>query len=51
MPWRQSQMFPFPTCARGPSAMVRTDMPESERDAAYFKAVLEHIRRLMRRSR
>jgi hypothetical protein len=34
----------------GASAIVRTDMPASERDAAYFKAVLEHIRGLVRRT-
>jgi hypothetical protein len=49
MPWRQVQMFPFPHLRPGASAVVRTDMPESERDAAYFKAVLEHIQRLVRR--
>jgi hypothetical protein len=34
----------------GASAVVRDEMPESERDAAYFKAVLEHIRRLVQRT-
>jgi hypothetical protein len=47
MPWRQLQMFPFPHVKPGPSAVVRDDMPESDRDAAYFKAVLEHVRRLV----
>jgi hypothetical protein len=51
MPWRQLQMFPFPHVRPGPSAIVRADMPESERDAAYFKAVLEHIRELVLRTR
>jgi hypothetical protein len=50
MPWRQLQMFPFPHVRPGPSAIVRADMPESERDAAYFKAVLEHIRGLVLRT-
>lgn len=50
MPWRQLQMFPFPHVRPGPSAIVRADMPESERDAAYFKAVLEHVRGLVLRT-
>jgi hypothetical protein len=50
MPWRQLQMFPFPHVRPGADAIVRTDMPESERDAAYFRAVLEHIRGLVRRT-
>jgi hypothetical protein len=50
MPWRQLQMFPFPHLSPGPSAALRADLAESERDAAYFKAVLEHIRGLVRRT-
>jgi hypothetical protein len=50
MPWRQLQMFPFPHVRPGPSATVRADLPKSERDAAYFKAVLEHIRGLVLRT-
>ncbi len=50
MPWRQLQMFPFPHVSPGPNAVVRADMPESARDAAYFKAVLEHVRELVLRT-
>ncbi len=44
MPWRQVQMFPFSHYMPGRSGVVRDEMDLSERDAAYFKAVLEHIR-------
>ncbi len=45
MPWVQAQRFPFRYL---PSAVaeVRDDMPEAERDMAYFHAVLDHIAKL-----
>lgn len=50
MPWAQAQRFPF-RYLPGPAAEVRDDMPEPERDMAYFHAVLDHIARLtMRKS-
>jgi hypothetical protein len=45
MPWVQFQIWPFRNYLPGPSAKVTDDMPVPERDAAYFKAVLEHIAR------
>ena len=49
MPWVQAQQFPF-VYMPGESAELSDDMPLAQRDAAYFKAVLEHIaRRVMRR--
>lgn len=42
LPWIQAQRFPF-RYLPGASAEVRDDMPESERDMAYFHAVLDHI--------
>lgn len=42
MPWVQAQRFPF-RYMPGPRAEVRDEMPEDERDAAYFHAVLDHI--------
>ncbi len=42
LPWIQAQRFPFrylPSSA----GEVRDDMPEKERDMAYFHAVLDHI--------
>lgn len=47
MPWRQLQIYPFRHYKPGPSADVRDDMPVEQRDPAYFKAVLEHIRGLV----
>lgn len=47
MPWRQLQMFPFPHVRPGASSVIRADMTEHDRDAAYFKAVLEHVRSLV----
>lgn len=50
MPWVQAQRFPFRYLPSG-SAEVRDDLPEADRDMAYFHAVLDHIARLtMRRS-
>ena len=45
MPWVQAQRFPFRYLPAGP-AEVRDNMPESERDMAYFHAVLDHIAQL-----
>ncbi len=42
LPWIQAQRFPF-RYLPGVSATLRDDMPESERDMAYFHAVLDHI--------
>ncbi|MGD0363943.1 MAG: hypothetical protein ABSC93_23925 [Bryobacteraceae bacterium] len=41
-PWIQAQRFPF-RYLPGAAAEVRDDMPEKERDMAYFHAVLDHI--------
>jgi len=45
MPWVQAQRFPFRYLPGG-STEVRDNMPESERDMAYFHAVLDHIAKL-----
>lgn len=50
MPWVQAQRFPF-RYLPGPEAEVRDDMPEKERDMAYFHAVLDHIAGLVMRKR
>jgi hypothetical protein len=42
MPWAQAQRFPFRYLPAA-TAVVRDDMPEKERDMAYFHAVLDHI--------
>ena len=42
LPWIQAQRFPF-RYLPGMAAEVRDDMPEKERDMAYFHAVLDHI--------
>jgi hypothetical protein len=42
LPWIQAQRFPF-RYLPGVVAEVRDDMPEAERDMAYFHAVLDHI--------
>lgn len=49
MPWRQAQVFPFRYYAPANSSRVTADMPVQERDPTYFKAVLEHIRKLVYR--
>ncbi len=46
MPWVQAQRFPF-VYMPGESAEFTDDMPVAQRDAAYFKAVLEHIAALV----
>lgn len=50
MPWVQAQRFPF-RYLPGDSAEVREDMPEAERDMAYFHAVLDHIASLTMKKR
>jgi hypothetical protein len=45
MPWVQAQRFPFRYLPGAP-AEVRDEMPELERDMAYFHAVLDHIAKL-----
>ena len=42
LPWMQAQRFPFRYLPAA-TAEVRDDMPEKERDMAYFHAVLDHI--------
>ena len=42
LPWVQAQRFPF-RYLPGAEAEVRDDMPEKDRDMAYFHAVLDHI--------
>lgn len=42
MPWVQAQRFPF-RFLPGVESEVRDDMPEKQRDMAYFHAVLDHI--------
>lgn len=46
MPWVQAQQFPF-VYMPGESAEFTDDMPVAQRDAAYFKAVLEYIAQLV----
>jgi hypothetical protein len=48
MPWVQAQRFPFRYLPSG-SAEFRDDLPEQERDMAYFHAVLDHIAKLTMR--
>jgi hypothetical protein len=50
MPWVQAQRFPF-RYLPGPEAAVSDDMPEKERDMAYFHAVLDRIAELVMRKR
>jgi hypothetical protein len=50
MPWRQVQMFPFRFYLPGASAWVVAEMSIDERDRAYFRAVLEHMRKTVYRS-
>jgi hypothetical protein len=44
----QAQRFPFRYLPAGP-AEVRDDLPEPDRDMAYFHAVLDHIGKLTMR--
>ncbi|HTM49582.1 MAG TPA: hypothetical protein VL285_12900 [Bryobacteraceae bacterium] len=45
MPWVQAQRFPFRYLPSGPAA-VKDELPEKDRDMAYFHAVLDHIAKL-----
>jgi hypothetical protein len=47
MPWRMAQMFPFRFYQPSAAGRPKDDMPPEERDPAYFRAVLEHIRKLV----
>jgi hypothetical protein len=47
MPWRQLQIFPFRHILPAKSPRISPDMTIEQRDPAYFKAVLEHIRELV----
>jgi hypothetical protein len=47
MPWRQLQIFPFRHVEPALEGKVRNEMAVTERDPAYFKAVLEHVRGLV----
>jgi len=49
MPWRQVQMFPFRYYKPARSSRLRKGMTLDESDPVYFKAVLEHIRKLIYR--
>jgi hypothetical protein len=50
MPWVQLQVYPFRHYRPGKSASVADNMDPAERDPAYFKAVLNHIRSLVYRA-
>jgi hypothetical protein len=47
MPWVQLQIYPFRDIEPGGITHVSDDMPVGQRNAAYFKAVLVHIRNLV----
>jgi hypothetical protein len=47
MPWRQVQMFPFRFYLPKGATNLTGDLPLEQRDQAYFRAVLEHIRALV----
>jgi hypothetical protein len=47
MPWVQVQNFPFRYHMPSATARVDDNMPQSERDRAYFHAVLDHVRQLV----
>ncbi|MGH9672719.1 MAG: hypothetical protein ACRD44_06010 [Bryobacteraceae bacterium] len=47
MPWRQTQMFPFRHYMPAKTSKLAPGMTLEESDPVYFKAVLEHIRRLI----
>ena len=48
MPWKQAHRFPFAYVPQQTSELS-SEMPESRRDEAYFRAVLEHIAKLVLR--
>lgn len=50
MPWIQLQIYPFRHVMPAESSKMTPDMPVAQRDPAYFKAVLEHIRKLLYRN-
>jgi hypothetical protein len=47
MPWRQIQMFPFRYYLPEVGHKLGPDVSSDDRDQAYFRAVLEHIRTLV----
>jgi hypothetical protein len=47
MPWRQAQMFPFRHYLPARTSRLTSGMKVEESDPIYFKAVLEHIRKLI----
>jgi len=47
MPWRQTQMFPFRHMMPAKSSKLEPGMTPEQSDPVYFKAVLEHIRKLI----
>ncbi|MPZ20525.1 MAG: hypothetical protein GEV06_21815 [Luteitalea sp.] len=47
MPWRQVQMYPFRHYLPADGWKPNDDLPVDRRDQAYFRAVLEHIRKLV----
>jgi hypothetical protein len=49
MPWRQTQMFPFRHYMPAKSSKLTPGMPLEESGPVYFKAVLEHMRKLVLR--
>lgn len=49
MPWRPTQMFPFRHYMPAKTSKLDPGMPLEESDPIYFKAVLEHIRKLLYR--
>jgi hypothetical protein len=49
MPWRQTQMFPFRFYVPAKTSKLTPGMSLEESDPVYFKAVLEHIRKLLYR--
>jgi hypothetical protein len=48
MPWVQAQRFPFRYLPEG-AADYHANLPEPDRDMAYFHAVLDHIASLVLR--
>ena len=46
MPWQQAEQFPFEYLP-GPSSEFNEQMPQQQREGAYFRAVLESIAQLV----